>query len=95
MVHSKELEPARLSPTERTTYFHSLRVYLEMIKSIKLDTDCGLDPCHWGWQRSGDVLKPIKTDLPPAPNFLLHVIRCNCKTSSKNTCSSILCTCRK
>ena len=40
-------------------------------------------------------LKPIKTDLPPAPDFLLHVIPCNCKATSKNTCGLMLCTCRK
>ena len=67
MVNKKELEPASLPPTERAGYFHSPRVHLEIIKATKLDIDCGLDPCDWGWQRCGDVLKSIKTDLPPAP----------------------------
>ena len=53
------------------------------------------DPCYWEWQRSWDALKPVKTDLPPGPEFLLHVIYCNCETYSKNTCGSKLCTCRK
>ena len=95
MINNKSLDPASLPPTERATHFHSLRVHLEMIKATKLDIDCGLDPCQWGWQRHGHVLKPIKTDLPPASDFLLHIIRCNCKITSRNTCGSMLCTCRK
>ena len=76
-------------------HISTLCVNLEIIKAAKLDIDCGFDPCDWGWQRCGDVLKPDKMDLPPAPDFLLHVIHCNCKTISKNTCGLMLCTCRK
>ena len=72
-----------------------LCVQLEIIRATILDINCGLDPCDWGWQRGGDVLKPIRTDLPPTPDFLLRVIRYNCKTTLKNKCGSMLCTCRK
>ena len=89
MVNDKQSEPASLPLTQRAAYFHSLRFHLEIIKETKLDVDCGLDLCNWGLQRCGDVLKPIKMNLPPVPDFLLHVIRCNCKTTSKNTCGSI------
>ena len=40
-------------------------------------------------------MKPVKTDLPPASDYLLYVIRCNCRASFKNTCGSKLFTCRK
>ena len=79
MANSKELETTSLPPTQKTTYFHSLRVYLEIIKAIKLNIDFGLNPCHWGWKRSKDVLKIIKTNLPPAPDFLLCIICFKCK----------------
>ena len=95
MMMKNEIDPAIFPPTERATYFHSLRVHFEVIKALKLNIDCGLDPCCWGWQRHTDVLKPIMTDLPPAPDFLLNVVRCNCKTSSRNTCGTTLCSCRK
>ena len=71
MINSKQLEPASLPPTERAAYFHSFRVHLEIIKATKLDFDCGLDLCDKGWLRCGDVLKPIKTDLPPASDYPL------------------------
>ena len=84
-----------MPPTERATHYHSLRVHLEMMRVTRLDIDCGLDPRDWGWQTVDGVLRPIKTDLPPAPDFLLTVIRCNCKTTSRNTCGTMMCNCRK
>lgn len=85
MVKNEEVEPAALPPTERATHYHSLRVHLEMMRVTRLDIDCGLDPRNWGWQTVDGVLRPIKTDLPPAPEFLLTVISCSCKTTSRNT----------
>ena len=34
---------------------------------------------------------PLFTDLPPAPDDLLKIIRCNCHTD----CSTMRCTCKK
>ena len=48
-------------------------------------------PEEWGWRESDGVLIPVQTDLPPAPDDLLQVIRCNCQSD----CSSLRCTCRK
>ena len=42
-----------------------------------------------------DVLVPIKTDLDPAPKFLLDFIRCNCKTDTRNPCGGLNCSCKK
>ena len=50
---------------------------------------------EWGWRIDGDNLVPIKTDLEPAPVELLQYIRCKCKTSSRNTCGTRLCSCRR
>ena len=95
MMVSNDVDPASLPPTERATHFHALRVFFEMQRSIKLDLNCGLNPRDWGWEEKDGQLVPIKTDLPVAPEFLLQVIRCNCKMSSKNTCGSMVCKCRK
>ena len=89
------MEPAALPPTERATHYHSLRVHLEIMRVTRLDIDCGLDPRNWGWQTVDGVLRPIKTDLPPAPEFLLTVISCSCKTTSRNTWGTMMCNCRK
>lgn len=46
----------------------------------------------WGWTtRSGDQVIPVMMDLPPAAEFLLQIIRCNCSSD----CSTKRCSCRK
>ena len=48
--------------------------------------------CHQTGDGKSDAgLIPVKTDLPPASQELLQVIRCSCKTD----CSSLRCTCKK
>ena len=48
-------------------------------------------PNEWGWEETDMVWSPISTDVPPAPEDLLKVIRCNCNTD----CSSQGCSCKK
>ena len=50
MMVSNDVEPASLLPTERATHFHSLWVFFEMQRFIKLDLNCGLNPRYWGWE---------------------------------------------
>jgi len=77
-----------LPPTSAATVFHSLRVYLQCqvwIGNTSLQAD------EWGWQMKNGMYVPIKTNLPAAPEQILNVVRCNCKTN----CDSKRCTCRK
>ena len=48
-------------------------------------------PVAWGWKISESGLTPIQTDLLPAPEDLLKVIRCGCTAD----CGSLRCSCRK
>jgi hypothetical protein len=41
-----------------------------------------------------NTLVPLMTDDPPAAEELLNVVRCNCKTTSKNVCGGPRCSCR-
>ncbi len=68
---------------------HSLRVYLQ-VQQWK-GSGGELLPVEWGWKESDRGLMPVHTDLPPAPDELLRVIKCNCQSD----CSSLRCTCRK
>ena len=53
------------------------------------------DPLEWGWKVHQNFFAPM-TDLEPAPKELLDFVRCNCKTTSRNTfCGANLCSCRK
>ena len=62
-----------------------------MLKSI-------LKPNDWGWQDTTKLnktfLTPITTTKPIAPENILKVIRCKCK-STKRQCETNTCTCRK
>ncbi|GFR77676.1 hypothetical protein ElyMa_005830700 [Elysia marginata] len=56
--------------------YHSLRLYLQVQDWI--DKICDLKPEMWGWHLSSGRLDPCTTDLPPTPELLLKMIRCNC-----------------
>jgi len=84
------LQPEKLPPSERAGYFHLLRVHLQAVEWKTLSPGTLL-PTDWGWTIEAGQLTPITTDLPVAPDEILHIVRCGCKTS----CSSALCTCRK
>ena len=45
----------------------------------------------WGWKVIGDQLVPVAADLPPAPDSLVQLIRCNCLSD----CRTMRCICRK
>ena len=50
-----------------------------------------MSPQDWGWKESDGALIPVTTDLAPAPNERLQIVRCNCQTD----CSTLRCSCRK
>ena len=40
-----------------------------------------MEPLEWGRDRSDNMLLPMKTHLQPAPDDLLKIIRCQCKSN--------------
>ena len=78
-----------LPPTSAAAKSHSQRVYLQVQQWIR--PDCDLVPEEWGWTAVKGQLQPYRTHLPAAPECLLKVIRCNCKTD----CDNKRCSCRK
>jgi hypothetical protein len=95
MVCNGLILPEKLPPTERAAHFHGFRVHLQVIEWKMLDENYNLNPTEWGWKSVDGFLAPIPTDKEIAPPDLLKVIRCNCKTSSKNQCGTKTCMCRK
>jgi hypothetical protein len=96
MCCKRVFEPERLPPTSRAAYFHGLRVHHQIVSWMMIDTndDSTLSVDEWGWELDDGLLVPVKTDIDVAPENLLQIVRCNCK-SLKNQCGSNLCTCRK
>ncbi|CAG2237540.1 unnamed protein product [Mytilus edulis] len=78
-----------LPPTSDAAKLHSMRTYYQT--QIWIGEGHDLDPNQWGWYTSENKLMPVRCLLPPAPQKLLKVIRCNCKQN----CDSRRCSCRK
>lgn len=83
------VKPERLPPTEAAASFHSQRVRLQVSRWKGEPAD--LDPADWGWVLRDHKYSPVMTDLLPAPQTLLSVVRCNCKTGCENS----RCSCKK
>ena len=82
------VEPKSLPPTSSAAQYHCFRVY-HQVQQWMGNQD--MDPCDWGWQVIAGKLSPVMSDLKPAPQSLLKVIRCSCKSD----CKTKMCTCRK
>ena len=78
-----------LPPTEVATKFHSFYMFYQICQWMGCSNE--MLPVAWGWKISESGLTPIQTDLLPAPEDLLKVIRCGCTTDSE----SLRCSCRK
>ena len=88
------ISPEKLPPSERAAHYHGLRVHLQVVQ-WSLSEIYELDALLWGWKSKDSTWLPITTDLDFAPGPLKQIIRCKCKMSSKNPCSTKICTCRK
>lgn len=79
--------PESLPPTSAAAKFHSLRVYhqVQQWKGVVLH------PEDWGWRLRDGKFQAVLTDIPPAHESIMELIRCNCKTD----CKTQRCTCRK
>ena len=81
------ISPCTLPPTSAAAEHHSLRVYLQ-VQQWKGMNIC---PEDWGWKMVDGKLLPVQTNRNPAPDYLLDIITCGCKTG----CAGNNCSCRK
>ncbi len=85
---SKAVESKNLPPTSSALAFHSLRVFYQVHEWIGQHN---LNPLEYGWKQEGTQCLPVMTSLPAAPDALLKVIKCNCKSG----CKTSICSCKK
>lgn len=85
------VEPQTLPPTSAAAKYHSLRVFLQVQDWLGTIQEGEMLPTDWGYHEQNGKLYPIMTDLPPAPEKLLAVVTCACKSG----CSTMRCSCRK
>ena len=82
------VEPKWLPPTSSAVKYHFFRVYFQVQQWMG---NADIDPCDWGWYVVAGKLAPVMSDMKPAPQALLKIIRCACKSD----CRTKRCTCRK
>ena len=75
-----------LPPTSAAAKQHSFRTYLIVQEWMGRP----LQPTDWGW-KMGDILTPVETDRPIAPDTLLNMISCGCRADG----CGVSCGCRK
>jgi hypothetical protein len=88
------LKAERLPPTINASKFHILRTHLQVRQWRSLMKE-HITPTDWGWKLMNGQYIPIATDLEPAPERMLAIMRCKCRSDSKHPCSTQLCTCAK
>ena len=77
----------RLPPTKDALRYHSFRCYHQILKWMAVD----LRGEEWGWYVQDETFYPKTMDNKCAPDKLLQITHCKCKTG----CSSMHCSCRK
>ena len=69
-------QPGAPPPTSGSFKYHSLRVYHQNPEWLGVE----MSSMDWGCKVSAGNLLPIMTDLQPAPQKFLEVVRCGCKS---------------
>ena len=81
------VKPERLPPTEDALKYHSLRCYLQILKWMGIEVKGE----GWGWFVYEGMLYPKTMDSKCAPDKLLEIVHCNCKSG----CTTMRCSCKK
>lgn len=79
---SSNFDLATLPPTKSAADQHAYRTY-HQVQAWKGNN---LSPTDWGWKAVGSSLTPTSTDLPAAPEHLLKLISCTCRSQCSNRC---------
>ena len=73
---------ATLPPTSAAARQHSFRVYHQ----VQQWRGVALNPTDWGWRQKDGRLTPLPTLREPAPESLLNLITCNCRSGCERNC---------
>ena len=66
-----------LPPIGSATKYHSFRTYFPIIQWMR---ESNLRAVDWDWAVKSNKFIPVLTDLEAAPQSILEIIRCQCKT---------------
>jgi hypothetical protein len=96
LFKKKQAQSERLPPTFAALYQAILRSHYQLLVWNNDDVSNPALPSPsdfgWKWEEDEKSWTPVMTTLPPAPNAIVHLVRCNCQ---KQRCSNNRCQCRK
>lgn len=72
-----------LPPTSDAAKLHIKRVYFQVQEWLGNN----VNPENWGWIKNKNCLEPEKMSQKCAPEFILNILFCNCKTNCSKLCS--------
>ena len=73
-----------LPPTSPAVKYHAYRAYYAVQEW--LGNGRSLQPTEWGWELDDNMLIPVLTDRPEAPQSVLRMVSCGCKTGCGKRC---------
>lgn len=85
-ITKSKVNLANLPPTKSAAQQHALRVYHQ----VQMWLGNPLDPKEYGWMEQNKMLKPVMTTMSAAPENIMKMIYCRCKTNCGAHCG-----CRK
>ena len=88
-AQSEGLPPtkAALLPAIMRAHYQAMIWYNDIIPNPELPR-----PEHHGWDLVDNKFKPVTTSFPPAPDAIIHLVKCECHQSH---CANNMCKCRK
>ena len=94
LFRKKQAQSERLPPTQATLRQAILRAhYQALVWNNDIVTNPTLpSPENYGWELHGDKWVPVMMTLPPAPQAIIHLVKCKC---AKERCSTNRCQCKK
>ncbi|KAK3708724.1 hypothetical protein QZH41_004431 [Actinostola sp. cb2023] len=90
----KQAQSERLPPTQAALIQAIRRSHYQLLvwNSDKVANPSLPAPDNFGWTAGENEWAPVMTNLPPASDAIIHLIKCKC---AKERCSTNRCQCRK
>ena len=94
LFRKKQAQSERLPPTQAALKQAILRAHYQLLvwNNDVVANPSLPSPENFGWTLEGNQWIPIMTKLPPAPQAIIHLVKCKC---AKERCSTNRCQCRK
>ena len=94
LFRKKQAQSERLPPTEAALHEAVLRAHYQAMvwNNDKVANPELPSPQSYGWMMEENRWLPVMTKLPPAPDAVIHLVKCGCV---KRRCETNQCQCRK